>query len=498
MIDIETRYGLFQAPATANDLICRFLRRYGEWGRNEVRFVADALPEGPIRVLDLGAFVGTFGIGLSAERAVGSLCFVEANPHIAPALRENVRRHAKAPSTVVEAALVPDDVPRTGVAEADNLGSLSFVAGVSRSQSISIEPARFLTLSELRREQGGFDLIKMDVEGLECALLAEDRAILKPGGPALWLECNPTEQSLELAELLLSAGLSVHYFAFPAFAADNFRGDPEPIFPFAFESGLWASRGPSPKLSDTLVKQGCMLRPIFNLENLRQILWRTPRWGMQEWQEMALENIVAEAAHLYQGEIYTDFLRPGAPEVPEHHKGLAVRELRALLADHEHNLQEKTREILETEQAAQSLAEALSHTQQVVLEKSDELKAVYIVLDDEQSRVRAMAERVRASEDIKAVLETRIAFGEQKTAAAEEARRAAEGNVLVAEQNARDLEQALHVMEHRVQAIESSTIWRASRLIRAFLGRHPKLRALLRAPLAKVYRSLRLVVRGNR
>ena len=59
-IEVETRYGTLSLPDVEADIVGRYLSRYGEWGWDEVRFVAGTLPSEGARVLDVGAFVGTF------------------------------------------------------------------------------------------------------------------------------------------------------------------------------------------------------------------------------------------------------------------------------------------------------------------------------------------------------------------------------------------------------------------------------------------------------
>jgi len=96
-----------QVAAVTRDLFGGFLARSGDWVDDEARFVASALPNRPARVLDVGAFVGKFGIGLSQVTQVSLLAAVEANPAIIPTLRDNVQRHVNTPAQVVEAAVAP-------------------------------------------------------------------------------------------------------------------------------------------------------------------------------------------------------------------------------------------------------------------------------------------------------------------------------------------------------------------------------------------------------
>jgi FkbM family methyltransferase len=378
MKTLDTRYGSLFVPEAAGDLIGRFLATYGEWAYDEVRFVAGALPRGPVRVLDVGAFVGTFGIGLAAEAEVASLAFVEANPVVAQVLRKNVENLVRVPASVMELAIVPDGQELTGRHDENNLGSLSFAPTSGEKRVLLAAKTNFAKLSDLFQEHGGFDLIKMDVEGLEHSILKADPALLLPGGPAFWLECNEEPEVLDLAELLISAGLTVHYFAFPAFVPNNFRAEKEQIFPWAYESGLWASRGDAPILSPLLVEHNCILELISSREDLRHALWQTPRWGKAEWKDASPAVLVAEAAHAVLRSEFDDFLatppRPPSPTLPELRQEVAS--LRNELRSTQTILDDAERRRGQTETRVRSLESMLVVAKQfesVVLDMKTEL-----------------------------------------------------------------------------------------------------------------------------
>ncbi|RWA52696.1 hypothetical protein AU476_16385 [Cupriavidus sp. UYMSc13B] len=86
MQEIATRYGVLDT-FDSDDLICRCLAKYGEWAQYEVQFVADNIAPG-CRIADVGAFLGTFGLGLGRLAKPDGLCFVEANAATAALLRK--------------------------------------------------------------------------------------------------------------------------------------------------------------------------------------------------------------------------------------------------------------------------------------------------------------------------------------------------------------------------------------------------------------------------
>ena len=471
MMDIETRYGLLQVLGAERDLIERFLRRYGEWARYEVLFIAAALPAAPVRVLDIGAYLGTFGIGLSAERSVSSLVFVEANSKIASALRENARRNARAPAEVVEAVVAPREMALSGHMDPDNFGSLSFAPWAAAEGRVAVEePARRVSLSELRGEFGEFDLIKMDVEGLEGAVLADDAEVLGAGGPALWLECNDTVESLDLADLLLKAGQSVYYFGFPAYSPDNYRGDREPLFPNAYEAGLWASRGTAPKLTRVLKKVGCILRKISSREDLRLALWQTPRWGPRHWQGASLETVVAEGARALCEEHFDEFL------VPNCAKSLTREQLRAELEQCNSQCYQSLSDMERCQsQLHQSVAD-LERCQSLLHQSRVELKSAYTVLDDERARVTSLQNQSLNQQALIAThraaetwVTQKLGETEQKLGKTEQKLSETEQTLSGTEQKLSETEQKLRGTEQRLSEIEQSTGWRALKRIRAIL-----------------------------
>jgi hypothetical protein len=125
--EITTRYGRLAVPNAENDLIGRFLTKYGEWAWLETVFVASILPEGA-RILDGGAFVGTFGLGVAGVRDLSfAAAFVEANFSLVSILQGNVSANARCPWEVVGSMIAGTDggagLPRE---TSGNIGGTSY------------------------------------------------------------------------------------------------------------------------------------------------------------------------------------------------------------------------------------------------------------------------------------------------------------------------------------------------------------------------------------
>jgi FkbM family methyltransferase len=460
LAEVKTRYGVLTTPDIQRDMIGRFLQHYGEWGWDEAGFVASVLSEGA-RILDVGAFLGTFGLGVARRASVDFVCFVEANTAVTAALACNVQRNSIGTSLVVD-ALVGDahTQPHPGYADTANLGSTSFADDAAGAVTIDA-PAAVTTLSRLRAEHGPFDLVKLDTEGMELPILQEDADHLSRGETTLWVECNENSRSLRVAELLLSWGLDVYYFAFPVHNPDNLRGATTSIFPMAYEAGLLAAPKRPPSMDAELAAHRCILQPIWSVEDLRAVMWRTPRWGLPEWEGRGAEQVAALAGRALRGDSYDVFLGPDwAPGE------MLWRQLQAL--------ETKFRSV---EAMAFERLDALQASHQRCAQIEADLRAVETLaverlaeLEEERARcTRAEAALASAS----ALALDRLAdlgrMKERATALHDQA--AAELRLQ------RDrAEQA----ERLLAAVQQSTTWRLVRPIQRLVGAHPFLHRVLR------------------
>lgn len=306
---VESRYGPLVVPG-GSDLISRFIRSYGEWGWLEASFVAGFVDRGA-RVLDGGAFVGSFTLSL-AERHPERVVAVEANQLVLPLLQRNLGTLAQN-WTTIEHGLLGDGVTPALAPRAtheDNLGSTSFKPlGESRGELAPLPLISPMSLKSLRNQHGPFDLIKLDVEGFELAALQADADWLGANKPTLWLECNEDPAVLPLYDFVVDLGYDVHYVAFPSFNPENHLGNPQPIFAVAYEAGLLAVKsGTVVRLPELQARTHCDLSRVKNRSHLRQCLWLTPRWGLAEWANMPRQRLLGLCSRLHRGHSFGDFL----------------------------------------------------------------------------------------------------------------------------------------------------------------------------------------------
>lgn len=304
---LDTRYGSLSVPDAKTDLITEFLEHYGEWASLEVEYLAPLLPL-KARVLDVGAYVGTFGLGIAQTANAAFVAMVEGNPAVFPHLAVNAARNLRCTHEVLNALVVNLDAPPIagGWADADNAGSASF--GEQAGGAVPVQlPGTTIGFRALAERFGPLDLVKLDVEGMEAQLLADHPLLLQDSSVLLWLECNETRGSLALAQMLLDSGRPITYFAWPSHNPDNYRGVPRKIFPFAYEAGLLLGAEPAP-LTARQQRAGCLIRDIHTIEDLKEALWLTPRWAPREWDALDRNEIAAIATHLWSGKKRESFL----------------------------------------------------------------------------------------------------------------------------------------------------------------------------------------------
>lgn len=307
---VKTRYGNLEV-FTQNDLICDFLRLYGEWSYIETAFINSILKVGE-RILDGGGFLGTFSLGIK-ESLPEFILAIEPNPSAYTLLRKNLRKNLQCPFAVENCFIsnggtkIQDGCLKIN----DNLGSMSYLNSLESEAEKGKDKssARSLTLKELRIKYGPFSFIKLDIEGGEVSALISDADYLAKAHPIIWVECNEDIRSIELFTLLKSLHYKVYFFCYSAFNPNNFNGKTQKIFPVAFEAGLLAA--PFEKeisCPEALTKTGAKLKLLESEEDLKRSLWLTPRWGKEEWTNLSITELQAICTRISKGENFSTFL----------------------------------------------------------------------------------------------------------------------------------------------------------------------------------------------
>lgn len=308
----ETLYGSLCLPPDPRDLIRRVLESQGEWAYLEPLLLKQLIGSGTV-VFDVGAFIGTFSLAL-ADLGCRRIVSVEPNPVSASLLRRNMNRNCKIPYEIVEAAvgLRPGKAEITRAIE-ENLGGTAYA---TKDDEVSCDEVDQVTLAELRRAHGRYDLLKLDVEGGEFDALRSDAVWIRENKPVVWAECNETAGVGKILEFMNWADMSPVYVAFPVFRQGSFRNSPERPFPQAYEAALAGGEANIyEKLTANSLSDDIIVRRIHNFGDLRQAMWQTPRWSKSVWQNLSKAELMALLGRTLRAEKFETFLlEQEAPE----------------------------------------------------------------------------------------------------------------------------------------------------------------------------------------
>lgn len=186
-----------------DEVLGRKLLREGSFERAEIAAMLEKVsPDGT--VVDVGANVGlvTIPLALAAARVIA----VEPLPQNIERLRDNVRRNALTNVVVIEAAAGAADGSAVLHSAADPaFGSLHEVVKYRASGDVEV---RLRSLDSLWRElkQPAVELVKIDVEGAELAVLEGGRELLETCGPVLLVEADRGAAVDAVHELLAALG----------------------------------------------------------------------------------------------------------------------------------------------------------------------------------------------------------------------------------------------------------------------------------------------------
>lgn len=308
---VASIYGDIAVPHSG-DLIRRFLEAYGEWGYCEALLLGPLLQPKQL-VFDIGAFIGTFSLGI-AHLGAGQVVAVEANERAVRLLRRNLSALCKAPHQVVPAAVGAAIGAATCVSSDEtNLGATSW-ATVQTGEEPEMSSSRVAqtTLAALRAEFGSYQLVKLDIEGAEGAALLGDADWIGQNKPTIWAECNESIRSLELLETMCSLNLAVMFVAYPSWRRQSFKRPQEEIFPLAYEAALLAGSPESlSRFRADAAGEELIVDRVSDVDHLRELLWRTPRWATKPWPALSRLELVALLGRGQKGERFEEFLRPG-------------------------------------------------------------------------------------------------------------------------------------------------------------------------------------------
>ena len=204
----------------------RSLDLYGEFSEGEVVLFRQLVKAGDI-VVDVGANIGTHTVFFSQQVGpAGRVLAFEPQRIVFQTLCANL-----ALNSVTNVWAYPDAVgaeqgelfvPVLDHRRENNFGGLSLGAHADG------EPVPVVTLDSLRVAR--CDLIKIDVEGMERAVLTGAANHVTRFRPVLYVENDRAERSADLIRLIDELGYAMYWHCPPLFNPQNYFGNPVNVF----------------------------------------------------------------------------------------------------------------------------------------------------------------------------------------------------------------------------------------------------------------------------
>jgi FkbM family methyltransferase len=219
------RHGAMAYPIT-DAHVGRSLDTYGEWAESELQLLGALIKPGDV-VLDVGANVGTHAVYFAQKVGpTGAVFAFEPQRVMHQLLCTNATlngvtwlRALNAAVGATPGALVVPDIDYTAPG---NFGGLRLGAW-EKGETVPV-----FTLDALGLETCA--LLKIDVEGMEGAVLDGARTLLTTTRPVVFFEHNAVGGAPEVIERLLRHEYACFWHFSPFFRPDNFAGVKEDLF----------------------------------------------------------------------------------------------------------------------------------------------------------------------------------------------------------------------------------------------------------------------------
>lgn len=241
----NTRHGLF-VYNRHDAYIGRSLDLYGEWSDGEVGLILQVLRPGMV-VVDAGANIGTHTVPLARAVAPNGLVYAfEPQRIVFQTLAANVALNSLTNVFCQQRALGTQagilHVPPLNYETANNFGGVelggSLEPGAAPGGATSGEPVEVVRIDDF--ELVVCHLIKIDVEGMELAVLRGAAETITRCQPILYVEADREERRNDILWWLDERGYAMYWHAVPLYNPGNFKQNPEDVFPGVISLNLLA------------------------------------------------------------------------------------------------------------------------------------------------------------------------------------------------------------------------------------------------------------------
>jgi FkbM family methyltransferase len=263
---------------TFDDPIGLSIRRFGEWAGAEIGLMTALMRPGD-RVLDVGANIGFHTLAFAEKvGASGEVHAFEAHPALYEVLQANVVSATHADTVTTHLCAVADvggaslSLSPLALDAPVNAGATS-PGTVVNEGDLSVQT---ITLDSLELDR--CDFIKIDVEGMEPAVLRGAEDLIRRTHPTLWLECNDVDAAATLLQTLGNDERPVLFVQTSAFRSNNFRNNQENNFGVARETALLVL-APALLAEAMRPREGVTVRLFSSLNELAELLLANPQYG---------------------------------------------------------------------------------------------------------------------------------------------------------------------------------------------------------------------------
>ena len=209
-----------------DQFISRSLDHYGEWCEAELHLLGQIIKPGDV-VLDLGANIGTHTI-FFAKQVTERGCVFAFEPQrlIFQNLCANITLNGLVNVISLQQAVGKRSetirLPTFNPHRNRNFGAVSVMDHVTG------EPVQMIRIDDLQLKR--CNVIKVDVEGMECDVLEGGRETITRHRPVLFVENNTLERSWATIALIDSLDYDAYWHISNYFQSDNFYQNGENIF----------------------------------------------------------------------------------------------------------------------------------------------------------------------------------------------------------------------------------------------------------------------------
>jgi FkbM family methyltransferase len=205
---------------------------YGEYSQLETEFILDWMPAGR-DVVEVGANIGSISLPI-AKKLAGTarrLMAIEPQPVIFQHLCANLAlNHARNVVTINQACSPVRGTLYFARQDYDQSGNFGAVR-LREHASAGDERVDAVPLDELTDTSWDVGLLKIDVEGMESAVLRGAGQLIARCRPVIYLENDQPAKSKALIEQIWAMGYRIWFHTPTLFNPNNFAGQADNLYP---------------------------------------------------------------------------------------------------------------------------------------------------------------------------------------------------------------------------------------------------------------------------